>query len=196
MALTFENVGYTLQDNALLLEPLDHPRIFQLTIELLEIPAAQSPPVQTRWSVGTEWPVKPLAQQGRLELPRLSAQDRSTLKLESEASEARIRMVGSVQQLQAALGVLTVTALQPEEPRPSSDLRAAPQIVLRFWLQERDAEGNVVTELTRDIERVSGDECNSPWTSFPMCDILRFPTDISLILSPRDPDLRHVERPR
>jgi hypothetical protein len=187
---------FVFQDHALLLEPLDHPGIFQLTIELLEIPVVQSPPVQTPKSVGTERPIKPLAQQGRLELPHLSAQDRSTLKLESEASERRMRMVGSVQQLQAALRILAVTAQQPEEPRPSSDLPAAPQIVLRFWLHQRDAEGNAVTEFTRDMQRVSGDECKSPWTSFPECDILMFPTDISIIVSPRDPDLRHVERPR
>ena len=106
-------------------------------------------------------------------------------------------MVGSARQLQSALSILAVTAYQPQEPQPSSGLPAAPQVVLRFRFQERDSQGNEFTVSTRPLgrERSTG-ECVRPWIKFPECDVSRYPTDISLIFSPRDPDFRRVEKPR
>ncbi len=193
---------FIFEDTTLLLEPLDDPRLFQLTIELIDIPSVQPPapfptPSNAETAETKRLLERPLTQQGRLQLPHLSAQDRNALKYQREASERRIRLVGSARQLQSALSILAVTAYQPQEPQPSSGLPAAPQVVLRFRFQERDSQGNEFTVSTRPLgrERSTG-ECVRPWIKFPECDVSRYPTDISLIFSPRDPDFRRVEKPR
>ena len=191
---------FIFEDKTLLLEPLHDPRLFQLTIELIDIPSVQPPaPFPTPSNAEAKRLLeRPLAQQGRLQLPHLSAQDRIALNYQREASERRIHLVGTARQLQSALSVLAVTAYQPQEPQPSSGLPAAPQVVLRFRFQERDSQGNAFTYLTRPLGRESSTtgECVSPWIKFPECDVLRYPSDISLIFSPRDPDFRRVEKPR
>jgi len=159
----------------LLIEPLaGDNRVWRLTIEIVLIPSVRPPVEDSAINCLTKRPLG----EGNIEIQSVNV------------SSNRIRLLGTVQQLQTAIQVLRFTA---HEPLLSGG--AAPHLVLRFWFQMYE-DGAPATMINRNPGHLAGAECADPWIGWPLCDVLKFPTDVNVIWTPLDWDLRRIFLPK
>ena len=177
---------FVFHDNGLLIEPQKDQRTWRLTVELALVPAvAPSTRPESDDDLVAALSMRPLGA-GFIQLPRLNETGHGAHNLsnvEKGADGRRITLEGNIQVLNNVLRGLKMTAHEPSFQMG--------RLVLRFWWQlaGKDVVNAQYTRKTANME------CISPWIRQPTCDMLKWSTDISIIWTTQDDDLRRVEVP-
>ena len=186
---------YTFPDRSLLLEPVADNRLWELTVEIVLIPAVQERSSTWKGLSADEKAVRQLTARApapsRIVLPALAGD--AGLRGGASNISSGWRLVGSRQELERTIQGMQVTARDPPGAGGGGGgdggggaAAAAPPgatrpvfSVLRFWFRMYQS-GARATLGTRNALHIDTDKgaCRSPWINWPLCDIVAYATDI------------------